>query len=203
MPRYKTTRATYQRLSESRNRVFVRGRFKWADPFPEIHGTLPEKMVYAAFSHYNIPFYFLNDLTFSDPEADFFKTYQADFFIPAAKMIIEVQGAHWHSMPKTIESDNYKLAVYEVFGYQARAWWDYDIFDHLSDLILSEPLLVALMKPDAANFRSSELTPVVRTKVDTSKGIRTLNAKKKRPYRVKNQTSRRQLRKVQSSYAPK
>lgn len=47
------------------------------------------------------------------------KFYQADFIIPSAKIIIEVQGAFWHSKPATIDSDAYKFALYEVSGYTA------------------------------------------------------------------------------------
>jgi hypothetical protein len=158
----------------------VSGQFRFVDPFPLGFGTLPEKMVYQKLSQMGIDFYYLNDLTFSDPAADYFKIFQADFYIPAANTIIEIQGAHWHTMPKTIEADAFKFAVYEVFGYHAIAWWDYDILDHLDALFASEPRLVAL-----ANYsfspRSHELTPIARTKTDSSKGIRTLNRRHRKP----------------------
>lgn len=202
MPRLKTTTSTVKRRVDSSRKQYVIPRYKWTDPFPEIHGTLPEKMVYAQLTKFGIPFLFLNDLQFNDPDAEFYKTYQVDFVIPNVKLIIEVQGVRWHSSPSAIEADSYKLAVYESFGYKALAWWDYDIFDHLIDLIVNEPLLRSQINTDPRN-KPTELTPIARTKVDTSKGIRTVNQRRRKPYRQRNQLSRKQIRKVQSSYAPR
>ena len=78
-------------------------------------------------------------------------------------------------MPKTIEEDAYKFAIYQVTGWKALAWWDYDILDHLQDLVASEPLLLAASNPGIRN-KSTELPVQRRTKIDTSKGIRTLNS---------------------------
>ena len=164
-------------LADRSKKYYIRRGEKFVDPFPFIHGTVPEKMVYAALSRYGIPFLFLNDLNFNIPDLDFSKTYQADFIIPSAQLIIEVQGAYFHSMPKTIESDAFKFAIYEVSGYKALAWWDYDIYERLDALIMAEPALVALMQ-NQVSYRSTELPAVARTKVDTSKGIRVLNSKR-------------------------
>ena len=180
MPRYidRVARPRSKKYREDRNDSYRVTRFsKFVDPFPFIHGTLPEKMVYASLSRYGIPFLFLNDIHFEIPELEFFKDYQADFVIPAAKVIIEVQGAYFHSMQKTVEADAFKFAIYQTAGYKVLAWWDYDIFDHLDMLITSEPALMALAV-NQTTFVSRELNPIVRTKIDTSKGIRTLNAKR-------------------------
>ena len=164
----------------------------WVDLFPEIHGTQPEKMVYAELTRRGIPFLFLNDIRFQIPEIDFDKWYQADFVMPDLKLIIEVQGAYWHSMTKTIEEDAYKFAIYQTTGWKALAWWDYDILDHLQELFLAEPLLLAASNT-SPRFKSMELPVQRRTKIDTSKGIRTLNAKR---FKAKNVTvNKRTLRK--------
>lgn len=148
----------------------------WFDPFPWVHGTLPEKMVYAELSRRGIKFLFLNDINFTIPEIDFNKQYQADFVIPDHKIIIEVQGAYWHSMAKTIESDAFKFAVYEISGYKVLAWWDYEIIDHLQELVAAEPALSGYNP--TYGLASSELPVQSRKKQDTSKGIRTLNQKR-------------------------
>lgn len=148
----------------------------WFDPFPWVHGTLPEKMVYAELSRRGIKFLFLNDIDFTIPEIEFNKQYQADFVLPDHKIIIEVQGAYWHSMPKTIESDAFKFAVYEITGYQVLAWWDYEIVDNLQELIAAVPVLAGYNPTYGAG--SSELPAKSRKKQDTSKGIRTLNQKR-------------------------
>lgn len=171
----------------------------WIDPFPEIHGTLPEKMVYAELSRRNIPFLFLNDIHMQVPDILVDKWYQADFIIPSANIIIEVQGAFWHSKPATVEADAYKLALYEISGYTALAWWDYDILSRLQELFAETPALNALTST-AFNFgRSSELPVQRRTKIDTSKGIRTLNERRYRGTMAK--IGRRKIRKAIGFYA--
>lgn len=197
MPRFLTKIATPQKLREQSKRQRASLNQRWRDPFPEVHGTLPEKMVYAELSRRGIPFLFLNDVTINIPDLDFLKDYQADFVLPAQKLIIEVQGAFWHTKPKTIESDAYKFALYETVGYKVLAWWDFDIVARLPDLFQAEPLLVqATTYPQF--FRSSELPVTKRTKVDTSKGIRTLNSRRKRGQQPT--VSRRKIRKARSSY---
>lgn len=188
--------AAERRKRPQTKRRLVR-QWQFIDPFPGIHGTLPEKMVYAELTRLGIPFYFLNDIRFQFPDIEFDKEFQADFVIPSIKLIIEVQGAHWHSMAKTIEADAYKFAIYETGGYKVLAWWDYDIISRLHDLVFAEPLLLSIASP-ALRSRSTELVPMKRTKVDTSKGIRTLNARRRRE---KAPTiGRRSIRKAKSSY---
>lgn len=149
---------------------------QWIDPFPWVHGTVPEKMVYAELSRRRIPFYFLNDITFNFPEIELTKEFQADFIIPSLKLIIEVQGAFWHSKPKTVEADAVKMAFYELGGYRVLAWWDFDILSRLHELFAEDAQLTAASVWSREN-NATELTPLKRTKVDTSKGIRTLNRK--------------------------
>lgn len=150
----------------------------WVDPFPWVHGTLPEKMVYAELSRRGIPFLFLNEINFKIPEIDFNKDYQADFVIPSLNIIIEVQGAFWHSKPKTVESDAFKFAIYQLKGYKVLAWWDYEIMTDLAGLIAREPKLTGASIPLNFQTGSSELKARSRKKPDTSKGIRTLNRKR-------------------------
>lgn len=171
----------------------------WVDPFPEIHGTLPEKMVYAELSRRGIPFLFLNDIHMQIPDINLDKWYQADFIIPSARIIIEVQGAFWHSKPATVEADAYKLALYEVSGYTALAWWDYDILSRLHELFYETPALNALSSTVFNYGRSSELSVQRRTKIDTSKGIRTLNERRYRGTIAR--VGRRKIRKATGFYA--
>jgi G:T-mismatch repair DNA endonuclease (very short patch repair protein) len=158
-----------------RDHIPVRGLKGWIDPFPNVHGTLPEKMVYAALSFRNIPFLFLNEQIYSIPEIDFVKEYQTDFIIPSLKIIIEVQGSHWHSMPKTIEADALKFAVYQQTGWRPLAWWDIDIIANVNLLFAADPVLSQFW---VTRTGSTELPVISRKKQDTSKGIRTLNYKR-------------------------
>lgn len=177
MPRYvRGKRAVTKKRAEQAKKIRINRKGKFIDPFPLGFGTLPEKMVYAELSRRGIPFLYLNDLRFVFPEIDFDKTYQADFVIPAHKIIIEVNGSFWHSKPSTIEADAFKYAVYQQAGYRILIWWDYDIFSRLQDLFNQEPILGQY---NPRNDRgSSELPVQSRLKTDTSKGIRTLNRRR-------------------------
>lgn len=195
MPRF--VKSTFKSRAEKADRTSLRGSRKWVDPFPAVHGTLPEKMVYAELTRLGIPFLFLNDLRFTLPDIGFDKYYQADFVLPDLRLIIEVQGSYWHSMEKTIEADAFKFAIYEMVGYKVLAWWDYDIISRLHDLIAAEPLLLSAANT-VPRSTSTELPVQRREKQDTSKGIRTLNQKRFRGTSL--QTGRRKIRKAVSSY---
>ena len=197
MPRLLNKISAAKRI-ETASRKRISRTWAWHDPFPEIHGTLPEKMVYAELTRLGIPFLFLNDVHFDIPEIGFSKDYQADFVIPPLKLIIEVNGAFWHSKEKTIEADAFKYAIYESGGYRVLAWWDFDIISRLHDLVVAEPALFSVANMFAANTNSTELPVVKRTKVDTSKGIRTLNAR--RHHQLDVRMSRRKVRKARYSY---
>lgn len=195
MPRFTKTarlrqRTSYREQLSSRKR-FIKGG--WVDPFPWVHGTLPEKMVYAELSRRRIPFLFLNDIRLSFPEIELIKEFQADFVIPSLKLIIEVQGAYWHSKPKTIESDALKMAYYELAGYRVLAWWDYDIQSRLIELFAQDPQLNTFSNVTISGG-SSELPAQKRTKVNTSKGIITLNRKRGRAQAYKRQAVRRRVK---------
>jgi very-short-patch-repair endonuclease len=177
MPRFvkRRKKLTTKELAIRAKKTRVR-KPHFIDPFPWVHGTLPEKMVYAELSRRGIPFLFLNDIRFRISEIDFDKTYQADFVLPEHKIIIEVNGAYFHSMEKTIQADAFKYAVYEMSGYTILPWWDYDIYDHLP-LLFAENAVLGGYTP--SNDRgSSELAVISRVKQDTSQGIRTLNRKR-------------------------
>lgn len=196
MPRFtKTTRlrqtTDYRSYLAGKQRV-RKGR--WIDPFPFVHGTLPEKMVYAELSRRGIPFLFLNDVKLSFPEIDLVKEYQADFVIPHLKIIIEVQGAYWHSKPKTVEADAVKMAYYELAGYRVLAWWDFDIITRLQDLFSNSPELTAATKNPTHGTKSYELPAVRRTKINSSKGIITMNRNRGRAQAYKRVAVRRKVK---------
>lgn len=179
MVRYLKRPASVAKRLDTAGRRRPPPRRGWVDPFPWVHGTVPEKMVYAELSRRGIPFLFLNDVNISIPEISLHKDFQADFVLPQFKLIIEVQGAYWHSKPETLEADAYKFALYEAMGYRVLAWWDFDIMSNLISLFEAEPVLRAATV--TARVRASTELPVQkRTKVDTSKGIRTLNARRYR-----------------------
>jgi very-short-patch-repair endonuclease len=177
MPRYstgKTKVATKEKLRRAQS-YRTRGYTGFVDRFPLGFGTVPEKIVYEALSRRGIRFYYLNDIRLQIPEIDFDQWYQADFILPDQRIIIEVQGAHWHSMPNVIQEDAFKFALYQQTGWTPLAWWDFDILDNVNKLFMAEPRLAGF---NQLNSGSSELAPVRRTKTDSSQGIRTLNQKR-------------------------
>lgn len=153
----------------------VNGYKRWIDPFPLVHGTEPEKRVYAALVQRGIRFYFLNDISTSIPEINIFKEYQADFILPDQKVIIEVQGYFWHTKPGAVESDAFKFAMYEAAGWRPLAWWDFDIIENVDNLFARD---LPTLRDNLGKSLNTELTPIKRTKVNTSKGIVTLNKKR-------------------------
>jgi G:T-mismatch repair DNA endonuclease (very short patch repair protein) len=177
MPRYSTgqTKVTTKQLVERAKNYRVHGYKSWVDPFPLGFGTLPEKIVYQALSRRSIPFLYLNDIRLTIPEINYDQFFQADFIIPSLRIIIEVQGAHWHSMEKTIESDAFKFALYQQTGWRPLAWWDFDIEADINKLFAADP---QLSQYNVVSDSSSELPVQRRTKTDTSKGIRTLNQRR-------------------------
>lgn len=177
MPRFspiKSKKTTQEKIDRAQT-YRVQGYTGFVDRFPLGFGTEPEKIVYDALSRRGIRFYYLNDIRLQIPEIDFDQWYQADFILPDLRIIIEVQGAHWHSMPDAIESDAFKFALYQQTGWRPLAWWDFDILDNINKLFLMDPQLASY-----GNLYSgtSELAPVRRTKTDTSQGIRTMNQKR-------------------------
>ena len=144
-------------LAERAKKYRVTRTFVWIDPYPEIPGTKPEKMVYAELMRRGIPFHFqewfhiVSDIYIIEGDS----WYKPDFIIPELKMIIEVQGAYWHTKPDQIEKDSYKYALYEqVMGYKVVLWWDYDIEARLQSLFEGEPGLY---------FRGKPIVPVKRS----------------------------------------
>lgn len=193
MPRFSTgkTKVSTAELIRRNQDYRVSGYSGFFDLFPLGFGTLPEKIVYNALSARGIPFLYLNDVELTVPEIGFDQFFQADFIIPGLRIIIEVQGAHWHSMPKTIDEDAFKFALYQQDGWTPLAWWDFDIINNVNALFDQTPALTSGVHFDGNH--SSELAVERRTKTDTSKGIRTLNARRgarlsyrKKPVRVKS-----------------
>ncbi len=135
--RYKpTTEVLLQRRKTYRA---VKG--EWVDPFPHVPGTRPEKMVYAQLIWRRLPFMFQTWLRVNIPEANFDNWYRPDFILPDRKIIIEVQGAYFHSKPEQVEKDAFKYALFQHQGYRVLTWWDYEIYNNLPLLFALQPEL--------------------------------------------------------------
>lgn len=196
MPRLRKGRTTRERRSATRDRYYIHGTREWQDPYPDVQGTVPEKMVFARLMLMQIPFYFQNEIDVKIPIANIYKKYRPDFVLPHAKIIIEVQGSYWHSKPEAIKSDAYKYALYETVGYKVYAWWDYEIERNLDALIAKTPVL-----NNWKFARGGRIVTSRTKKIDDLKGLRTLNARKRKPSSRFVGTSKRGVRKARSGYA--
>lgn len=195
MPKYRKRITTAKRRSETYNRWYDRGDYNWFDPFPEILGTSIEKRVFARLTLMQIPFEFQSTLMIDIPEIALLKEYRPDFILPDAKIVIEIQGSYWHSSPAAIEADSYKYALYTAMGYRVLTWWDYEILSNL-DALFARDLNVWTYR------RGGRIIDPARQKVvDDLKGLRTMNARKRKPYRTFTGASKKASRKVKSSYA--
>lgn len=201
MPRYVLgkSRLSVRDKAVRARKYAVRGYKGFRDPFPAVHGTVPEKIVYAGLSFRNIPFLFLNDINFEIPEIELLKQYQADFVIPSLRLIIEVQGAYWHSKPDAIESDAFKFAVYQQTGWRVLAWWDFDIIENVNKLFAADSQLSAY---GVIGSGATELPVQSRKKQNTSKGIVTMNQRRgqRLQYRKKAVTVKTRKRKNAGSF---
>lgn len=196
MARYKRSRTTAENRSETSRRRFARNHTGFVDPFPEVGGTLPEKIVYARLTLMRIPFMVQTLFNVNIPDIQINKDYRPDFILPDAKIIIEVQGSYWHSQPGAIESDSYKYALYTAMGYKVLIWWDYEIESNLD----------ALFRRDLNiwNYRRGGriIDPKRQVYRDDLKGLRTMNTKyKRKDYKKYVGAGKKSVRKVKSSYA--
>lgn len=192
MPRYKKA------VLAPKRRLATAGRFKaedggsqYFDPTPEIQGTIPEKMVINRLILLGIPFVSQGYINVSIPELEINKDYRPDIYIPDIKLIIQVQGAYFHSKPEKIEADAYVNALYETVGYRVIDWWDYEILTNLDELFAKEPTLA-----NWTGRRGGRETAGLRqSNIDDTKGIATLN-KKRAKGMTQARVGRRKLRKT-------
>lgn len=149
----------------------------WIDPYPEVKGTKPEKMVFAELMARGIDFDFQKWWR-PNFELESNEWYRPDFYLPGLNMIIEIQGAYFHSKPDQIEADAFKQALYQMSGIKCLAWWDYDIETRLKSLFDENPEL---------GWRNSTLNHIPQNEsgIDDTLGMKANNAKKRKPWTKK------------------
>lgn len=147
----------------------------WLDPFPQIYGTKPEKMVYAEFKRRGIPFQFQEWFHVDIPDLQEESWLRPDFVVLSAKLIIPIQGNYFHTRPATIEKDSLQFAMYQIMGWKVIPLWEYDIEDHLQALLDGIPELRAV------EFTGDEI-PHQAKWIDDLKGLRKANQKRRKPW---------------------
>jgi hypothetical protein len=111
----------------------------WVDPYFYIQGSEPEKMVMAELVRRGI--YFQHTPQANELGGLVDPTWEADFWFPQYKIWVEVNGFYFHTLKGVPERDAYRYAVLESAGVRVIVWWDYDILDHLKDLMDAVPEL--------------------------------------------------------------
>ena len=103
---------------------------RWLDPFPDIEGTVPEKMIFAELVRQGFYFIFQGDfpkadryvqVTADDPD------FKPDIIVPEWKVIFDPFGDYHHSKESARASDARKLAFYEAKGYEFIHPWSSDV----------------------------------------------------------------------------
>jgi len=113
----------------------ARGRIQWQltplqafiDYFPDVLGTIPEKMIFNELARRGVNFYFaayFGDIPFTQDTAE---RYRPDFMLPDYNIIIEVHGLYWHSLPGKWSSDYYRAALLDAAGWSVRLIPDTEI----------------------------------------------------------------------------
>ena len=139
----------------------------WIDPYPEIPGTVPEKMLYAQLKFRRIEFVF-QALGFppENPKASHFRPnlgeIRPDFLIPSVRAVIEVQGTYFHTKPEAEAHDLDKLAEYHAWGWYAYWMFDLDIVSQPARALEQCPEasgygpMLGMLIPKASSGKSSE-----------------------------------------------
>ena len=144
---------------------------QWQDRYPWVMGTFPEKLVFAWLADRGVPFTF--QATFPDLEdTETVEEFRPDFLLEQFRVIIEVQGEYWHSLPDQAEHDAYKFACYEYAGYTVYWFWESDILTNLVGLMSSVTEL--------SGWQGHEPW-VWENQMDDLAGLRTTNARSRRP----------------------
>jgi len=118
----------FKRRDERRPRDSYKIKYskEFVDPFPEIGGSVIEKMVYADLIRREIPFWFqykLGDLDFTP----WIEHRVPDFYIPSTKTILRVQGEYFHTQDAQITKDAWEKVYMEAMGYKVYDLWEWDV----------------------------------------------------------------------------
>lgn len=98
------------------------------DWWPDVPGTVAEKMVFAELARLGVSFFFgpyWGDMPWTDR---IYERYRPDFILPEYRIVIEVYGTYWHTRPGDTERDAHKAVAYEAAGYRYVNLWEWEIY---------------------------------------------------------------------------
>lgn len=145
---------------------------KWVDPYPQVPGTVPEKMIFEALVKSHVFFIFQGQVP--ELEHGVYVTmaipgYKPDFIIPQYKVIIDPFSEFHHTLPGAVARDIRKIGLYTALGYSYYHPWSEEVVRRGGYAILSEiPELHGRVKRELtpkqkalARFPGYELGPFV------------------------------------------
>jgi len=136
MPRYLLDRRYWDRLKTRPPNVWQGDTGPtYIDYFPDVIGTLPEKMLFNELAKRRINFYFshyFGDLPFTPDDTE---RYRPDFILPDYNIIIDVQGVYWHSRPGKYELDYYRASQLTAAGWRMIFITDLEIVANVVDAL--------------------------------------------------------------------
>lgn len=93
-------------------------------PFAGWQGTRLEALVWLELARRHVPFYYKYPWG-SVPFLE--QSFYLDFYLPDYRMVIEVQGTYWASLPWQMQKDALKRAVLSALGYQVYVFYDFQL----------------------------------------------------------------------------
>ena len=145
---------------------------KWQDPYPEVAGTLPEKIIFAELRLSGIYFIFQGDFPKEDRYVQVSADdpgFKPDFILPEWKVILDPFGDYHHSkdfageeaLNKLTLSDSRKLMFYEKKGYEFVHPWSSEVLKYGGGWVLQQskrlqgPPLFPL-NPEESRFKAMQ-----------------------------------------------
>lgn len=115
------------------------GPIEFIDYFPDIPGTIPEKMLFMELVNRQINFkynWFFGDF-YGTPEVK--ERIRPDFLLFDYKIVIEVNGVYWHTRPGAFEHDAVRAAMLELVGFKVYVLTDLEILNDVGAALDSIP----------------------------------------------------------------
>jgi hypothetical protein len=135
MPRRLLERRYWLRQQERRQRLSpgiqsrwrVPGRPDFIDYWPDIPGTIPEKLIFEELVRLQVNFHFawyFGDLKVTPDKRE---RYRPDFWLPDYNIIIEVAGVYWHTRPGKFEDDALRTFYLQAEGFKTYILTDQEV----------------------------------------------------------------------------
>lgn len=146
MARILKTDRYWDRVGERNRRLAKAVRAAWnvsqeiygfIDYWPDIPGTIPEKMVLAWLIENRISLsfaHFIGDI----PGTPTVERFRPDFILTDYNIVIEVAGSYWHSRPGMFEYDANRALLLTQQGYNVKILVDLDIMEDVDAAIKSK-----------------------------------------------------------------